>query len=212
MAKREYVFYSGKKYAKDKRGYWRSTTRPHEGLHTVIWEEAHGEIPEGCEVHHIDLDPSNNQLENLQCLTKEAHRKLHADMRRGTMIEPTEQSVCIQCGKTFASVKKNRKYCSDKCKQAWLTAHGRFNNRVVRVCERCGKEFETSKYDATRFCSTRCANTTTNEARAKLKPDDVRYIRLNPDRLSYSQLAKKFSVTKSTIYRVIKRIMYPDID
>ena len=34
-------------------------------LHREVWREAHGDIPEGYEVHHIDANRANNQLENL---------------------------------------------------------------------------------------------------------------------------------------------------
>ncbi len=34
-------------------------------------------IPFGCEIHHWDLNPSNNKQENLVLLPKGIHRKLH---------------------------------------------------------------------------------------------------------------------------------------
>ena len=51
-------------------------------IHHLVWEEAHGPIPEGCEIHHIDGNGNNNALENLQCLTHMEHMQLHAKMRR----------------------------------------------------------------------------------------------------------------------------------
>lgn len=35
---------------------------------------------DGCEVHHIDQDSSNNKADNLMVLTKEEHIKIHTDL------------------------------------------------------------------------------------------------------------------------------------
>lgn len=47
---------------------------------TKIIIDALYSIPIGSEVHHIDIDYTNNDICNLQVLTKEAHRKLHDDL------------------------------------------------------------------------------------------------------------------------------------
>lgn len=215
MSERNYVFFNGRKYSKQKSGYYQSTTTPRQSLHVAVWEFHFGKVPEGFHIHHRDENKDNNSISNLQLLRRSKHTIIHHVGKKYVVRKKPyykNQSVCIQCGKSFSSVKKNRKYCSDKCKHAWLSAHGRFNDREIRICERCGKEFETSKYDETRFCSLRCAKANRDGNNSKLKADDVRYIRLNPDKLSYSELAEKFSVTKSSIYRIIHRIMYPNVD
>lgn len=38
-------------------------------VHRLVWETFNGKIPEGIEVNHIDENPSNNKLENLNLLT-----------------------------------------------------------------------------------------------------------------------------------------------
>lgn len=50
--------------------------------HRLIWEEAHGPIPEGHEIHHVNGDGTDNRLENLVCLSTSEHRLLHAKLRR----------------------------------------------------------------------------------------------------------------------------------
>lgn len=37
--------------------------------HRVVWYYFNGEIPEGCEIDHIDTNPSNNSLQNLRLVT-----------------------------------------------------------------------------------------------------------------------------------------------
>lgn len=39
-----------------------------------------GEWSEGCDVHHIDGNPSNNIATNLTCLTKEKHQLIHREL------------------------------------------------------------------------------------------------------------------------------------
>ncbi len=46
-------------------------------IHRLIWASAFGEIPPGYVVHHIDGNKRNNVLDNLQCMSIEAHSALH---------------------------------------------------------------------------------------------------------------------------------------
>ena len=50
--------------------------------HRLVWEKAHGPIPDGYEIHHIDGNGHNNSIENLQLLTRSEHTSLHAKLRR----------------------------------------------------------------------------------------------------------------------------------
>lgn len=43
-------------------------------LHRYIYTQAHGNIPNGYDVDHIDFNPSNNNIENLQLVTRQQHR------------------------------------------------------------------------------------------------------------------------------------------
>lgn len=42
-----------------------------------LWEQAHGEIPEGYIIHHINRDPLDDRLENYEMLTKSEHIERH---------------------------------------------------------------------------------------------------------------------------------------
>lgn len=48
-------------------------------MHRAIWEMANGPIPEGCEIHHKDHNGLNNDINNLQMLTRKEHFDLHAN-------------------------------------------------------------------------------------------------------------------------------------
>ena len=65
-----YVEYDGKRFYEDSKGYWLGQEigvdgKPHRiRLHTYVWEKHNGPVPEGYDIHHIDHDPSNNDIEN----------------------------------------------------------------------------------------------------------------------------------------------------
>jgi len=62
-------------------GYYYITSRK-EGnnnklIHRLIYEEYVEEIPENHVIHHIDGDKTNNNIKNLQCMSKEFHSWYH---------------------------------------------------------------------------------------------------------------------------------------
>lgn len=71
--------YMGKKYAREKStGYYVCTSGERKRLHDVIWEHEHGgRIPEGCVIHHIDFNKSNNNISNLTCISVFGHNLIH---------------------------------------------------------------------------------------------------------------------------------------
>ena len=47
-------------------------------LHRYVWGYYNGIIPENYCIHHIDFNRSNNDISNLELITREEHNKLHA--------------------------------------------------------------------------------------------------------------------------------------
>lgn len=99
-------------YKKAPNGYWRNHSnnkvkylhREKMRLYLGFTEQE----MEGYEVHHIDGNPNNNDLENLKLLTKNEHHKLH-DRRS----ETSKRHVCKRCGRTYyASVSDSVYYCN----------------------------------------------------------------------------------------------------
>ena len=71
--------YMGKKYAiEQKTGYYTCTSGNRKRLHIAVWEHEHGvAVPPGCVIHHLDWDKTNNDINNLICLTIQEHERLH---------------------------------------------------------------------------------------------------------------------------------------
>lgn len=50
--------------------------------HRLVWEAANGPIPDGCHVHHINHDRTDNRLENLELLPGREHNLDDAEIVR----------------------------------------------------------------------------------------------------------------------------------
>lgn len=63
----------GKKHIM-KNGYMRTQTgNGFNYEHIYVWEKVNGKVPKGFVIHHIDHDRTNNDIENLELMTKKKH-------------------------------------------------------------------------------------------------------------------------------------------
>ena len=64
---------------KNQRNYYYAPRGSGKGLlHREIWKASYGDIPLGHDIHHIDENPLNNNLDDLVPLTKKQHAQMHA--------------------------------------------------------------------------------------------------------------------------------------
>ena len=68
---------------------------------------------------------------------------------------------CLQCGKPVMQKKPRRekKFCSDRCRMAWWNSHQEKVNRqayYTLTCEYCGKEFESYGNKNRKYCCRAC--------------------------------------------------------
>lgn len=124
-------------------------------LHRYLWEKKNGKIPDGFELHHIDKNALNNSLENLQILTIDEHKKLHADELTEDRREWFRNNL-----NENARPKAIEWHKSEEGKM-WHKEHYEKTKDKLHVysnfvCECCGKEFEAKDVKTNKFCSNSC--------------------------------------------------------
>ena len=68
---------------------------------------------------------------------------------------------CLQCGKPVLQPKgrREKKFCSDRCRMNWWNSHQDAVNRkayYTLTCEYCGKEFESYGNKNRKYCCRTC--------------------------------------------------------
>lgn len=118
-------------------------------LHRVIFQYYYGEIPTGYDVHHRDFNPANNDISNLQLLTKSQHANIH--LGAGS----PKEYICEYCGKKFIATSQSpARFCSRNC----LSSYHRQTKKIPhyqKVCPICKKEFVTTQ-KTQNYCSLKC--------------------------------------------------------
>lgn len=71
--------------AKSQNYFWfrKSDNKRLKSEHRLIYEYYNGPIPKKYVIHHLDFDAQNNAINNLKCMSREDHNKLHGDHMRG---------------------------------------------------------------------------------------------------------------------------------
>ncbi len=88
--------------------------------HRWVWINHYGAIPEGMDIHHIDEDKSNNEIENLQMLSRSEHLKLHwrdENLRKERRILLNEIRPKVHA---WLRSDEGRKVQSEASKKSWL--------------------------------------------------------------------------------------------
>ena len=138
--------YFGKKFKKQKDGYW-ANMMPIQA-HRWVWINHHGAISKGMDIQHIDGDKDNNEIENLEMLSRSDHLKKHWQEGRFDLHKRKEQLDKVRPLEWLKS-EEGRKAISEKGKEIW-------KERKVHTikCVQCGSTKEFRRW--ARFCSKRC--------------------------------------------------------
>lgn len=131
------------------------------GLHVAIWEFYSGKkVPKGFVVHHKDHNVFNNNFDNLECIPRGEHIKMHAEESKNNGLYKTEKWK-----EHLDSIRKQAaEWHKSSAGHLWHVQHGleaakkTKKPRETRKCEYCGEEFVCKQTKKQRFCSKRCAN------------------------------------------------------
>ena len=79
---------------------------------------------------------------------------------RAHPVSNESESRCLFCGSVLRQTphKRQKKYCSDKCRNAWWVAHPELrkaNAAYSHLCLGCGKRFFTDRKES-KYCSVSC--------------------------------------------------------
>lgn len=164
--KAEVVEFNGikfRRYPESKRWSDKWYFRPHSGhiragveaYHRELWKSVHGKIPDGCHVHHIDGNPLNNDISNLDCVRGSSHSAIHEPMRtdeyRQRRIEYMRKAN--EASKPWHSTPDGIAFHKDNGLKSWED-----RELTTKHCEHCGKEYETPFPTRSRFCTPNCAS------------------------------------------------------
>lgn len=123
-------------------------------LHQEVWKAAHGPIPEGHVIHHLDGDSTNNDLSNLGCLPNREHAGHHMSERNRTPEHLAHLAAVRASGAPYRwhQTEAGRQFHIEHGQAFWVN-----RQPVPSVCVHCGTAYEClHATDRPRFCSQRC--------------------------------------------------------
>jgi len=150
--------FNGEKFCLCKDGHLKNT----QAIHQRVWRYNYGEVPKGYEIHHIDHDKTNNDISNLQLMTRGEHQAHHNP--KGSTRKKLQTFVCEVCGKEYQAYKcGSNRFCSSLCRSRYRQQNETFS----KTCPQCGKKFETYRSNNATYCSHACAM----DAKRKYQPE-----------------------------------------
>src|SRR6478609_3981300 len=138
---------------------------PQKCMHTAVWEYHFSKVPKGFVVHHKDYNPANNDISNLELISKGDHNALHNYERikdNPDWFERFNSSGIAAATKYYRSP-EGRKYKSEQSKRMWSE-----RKPVKHTCQHCGSEYESIAFKTTNYCSKSCRGKA-NYYRSKLE-------------------------------------------
>lgn len=168
-----FIEFDGIRWYPDKRGYWLGHPKGKKSpcrLHQYVWEYYNGPIPDGYHVHHKDFNPDNNDIENLELISKHEHLSYHSNLQDKEWARRNMLGKAAPAAAEWHASEEGRQWHSEHGKRVWEEIKGR---KVTKVCQFCGKEYEVHENisEGSRFCSNNCKSAW----RRKVGLDNIQY-------------------------------------
>lgn len=147
-----YRRYPESKHAASRTYFQRSKRGGTSWLHRDVWEHERGPIPDGWHIHHIDGNPENNDISNLECVSPKQHAERHVwdDERKRRQAEHLDK--IRDATKSWHASDEGRA----KHREIGALAYAAFTPEP-KPCEHCGTSFAPRKIgNQDRFCSGKC--------------------------------------------------------
>ena len=145
-------YFNGLHFTRDERtGYYLNSTIQ-KRMHRYVWESCNGEIPAGCEIHHKDHNPANNDIDNLELMTVQDHRRYHAKNQGIKNVESGHLENIRGMTKEWPASAEGLEWH----RKHYERTKNKLHAKRKFVCEFCGKEFEAEDKGVNRFCSNKC--------------------------------------------------------
>ena len=152
----KHQYFNGFKFTLDESSGYYSCSKLHKYMHRYVWECYKGEIPKGYEIHHIDGNKANNDINNLQCVPKRKHNEIHSRNLTEADRKWRRNNVAIKARPKAIEWHKSEKGLRWHKEQVAYRKDNRTS--VSSKCLQCGMEFEcyNSVGHAKKFCSGAC--------------------------------------------------------
>jgi hypothetical protein len=122
-------------------------------LHRYKWIIERGEIPKGFDIHHIDENPLNNDIANLECKDSFLHKSEHGKAAPKELRD-FRANVLL----TKAQPKAAEWHKSDEGKE-WHKKHAQSiadSKERIEICKECKSEFTAKSTMEAKFCGSKC--------------------------------------------------------
>lgn len=149
------AYFDGLRFCQDDRTGYYLNAITHKRLHRYVYEKAHGPIPKGYDIHHIDHDKRNNEIENLEMLTSFEHKRRHGEEltedereKRRENMNKAARPAAIAWHKSEAGKGWHKEHYKDTAQS--------MHERTSKTCKQCGKVFLGTASPRNVFCSNAC--------------------------------------------------------
>lgn len=144
------AYYNGKKFHREGNKYYKRTEGKKQlYLHRYVYETEVGVIPDGYDIHHKDGNKANNDLNNLELLTKKEHRQAHMteeekEAKKRNVLENALPKA-IEWHKSEQGRELHREIAKNQKREP-----------KELICDFCGKKYNGFPRHENNFCSNNC--------------------------------------------------------